>query len=56
MGTVRAVLVGSDHVDTIKWVMSLVVYAAVYGHLVTDGRSKKRSGWVSFGLPDDRKS
>nr|WP_173160304.1 hypothetical protein [Arthrobacter sp. J3.49] len=36
--------------------MSLVVYAAVYGHLVTDGRSKKRSGWVSFGLPDDRKS
>lgn len=36
--------------------MSLVVYAAVYGRLVTDGRSKKRSGWVSFGLPDDRKS
>nr|WP_173026329.1 MULTISPECIES: hypothetical protein [unclassified Arthrobacter] len=31
------------------------MYAAVYGRPVTDGRSKK-SGWISFGLPDDRKS
>lgn len=35
--------------------MSLVVCAACYGRLVTGGRSRK-SGWVSFGLPDDRKS
>lgn len=35
--------------------MRLVVRATVYGRLVADGRYGK-SGWVSFGLPDDRKA